>query len=133
MYNAVTLGDEDVEWITRHSDVKDVIWDDVDFTRYVDGTGVADALYEVSWLHRQVANQLISRGEKDPKASSWAGRTIFLCSRLKRRRGQLRAMYRAVYGESGLAVWVARFEARFPRAVWGSRSEANNKERKTHV
>jgi hypothetical protein len=123
VYNAVTLGDEDVEWIRPYEDVKDAIWDDADFARYVDGTGVADALYEVSWLHRQVANQLIVRAVKDPKVSVWAGRTIFLCKRLKRRRHQLWAMYRGVYGPDALTGWVARFEERFPRAMWGSMSE----------
>ena len=101
-------------------DVKDAIWDDADFARYVDRVGVADALHEVSWLHRQVANQLIVRAVKDPKASVWAGRTIFLCKRLKRRRRQLWAAYRGVYGPDALTAWVARFEERFPRAVWGS-------------
>lgn len=119
-YHAVTLGDEDVEWIRTNGDVKHAIWDDADFRHYVDNTGVAAALYEVSWLHRQVANQLISRAQKDVEVGGWARRTIFFCSRLKRRRGQLRAMYRAVYGDDALAVWVEDFAVKFPRAVWGS-------------
>jgi len=118
---SVTLGYEPVEWFDPDMEnAKAAIRDDAAFERYVLRHGVAFALEQVSRLHRVIANQLIRSAVKNTDHSDWASRAIFICNRAKRRRGQLRRMYRDTFGPERTALFIHNFDSTHPRAEWGS-------------
>lgn len=114
----VTLGNDDVEWITPYDDIKEAIWDDNEFAAWLADQDLLVALEEVSAFQRDVGNQLRRAGVGavvPPGSKRWAGRAIHLTYRLKRRRQQLRVMVREQYGQAFLVSKIQSFDARHPR------------------
>lgn len=114
-FASVTLGHEEVEWITPEGELKDAIWNDTAFADWFAEREPLEALEAVTLLHRQIANQLASRGGTRGD-SNWAGRAISLTIRLKRRRQEIRHALRVVLGEDEVLRLISDFDARHPRA-----------------
>lgn len=124
-FSTVTLGYEDVEWITTDSDFDEIrvaIWYDDQFEAWLEQNDLDAALALTTRFHRVIANQLIERAAKDPEASDWAGSTIALCNQLRRRRQQVRRLMIAERGVRGMVAARDALLAQYPRAVWGSRA-----------
>ena len=114
-YVMVTLGNDDVEWITPRDDIKDAIWDDNKFATWLSERDLLVALEEVSAFQRDVGNQLRRRGVIVFVHTGWAGRALHLVHRLKKRRQQVRALVREQYGHAFLVATIRDFDARHPR------------------
>jgi hypothetical protein len=122
-YKAVTLGDEDVEWITPDNDfdeIREAIWHDDQFEAWLSRVDIAAALTLTTRFHRVIANQLIERAEKDAGASEWAGQTIALCTRLRLRRQQVQRRMSEERGADAMLTARDTLSALYPRAIWGS-------------
>lgn len=125
-YNAVTLGDEDVEWFdTEYDDLKPALFDDDGFREYTEALGLDAALEAVTKFHRVIANQLIVRAVTRVQENEWTARTITLCKRAKTRRNELRRYYGVQNGVPALIAIKRQLEFRYPRAVWGSLNGGN--------
>src|SRR5690554_3546781 len=118
-YVMVTLGNDDVEWITPQSDMKEAIWDDARFAEWLDDRDLLEALEDISVFQRDIGNQLRRANVTVFIHTGWRGRTLHLCHRLKRRRQELRAMVREQYGQEFLVRTVQSFDARHPRLKVG--------------
>lgn len=116
-FTTVTLGFEDVEWIRPGDEVKDAVWTDEKFDRWLASRELLVALEEVSLLQRDVGNQLRRSRVFVFTNRGWAGSALRLVKKLKERRQQLRRMVRDVYGEAFLVSRIQSFDARHPRGV----------------
>jgi hypothetical protein len=120
-YSAVTLGDEDVEWLdTEYEDLKPALFDDDLFRAHTESLGLTDALEIVTKFHRVIANQLIERAVVDYRQSDWTRRAINMCKRAKIRRNELRRYYGVQNGVPALIAIKREFDVKYPRAEWGS-------------
>jgi hypothetical protein len=124
-YKAVTLGDEDVEWIDEDRELIDSIWTDETFREHVEQNGLTETLEAVTRLHRVIANQLIERAISRYDHSAWSMRAINLAGRIKKRRNELRRYYGVQNGFGALANFRRDLEAKYPRAEWGSLNGGN--------
>lgn len=123
-YKAVTLGDEDVEWINEDQDLIDSIWADETFREYTEQHGLPETLEAVTRLHRVIANQLIERAISRYDHSAWSMRAINLAGRIKKRRNELRRYYAVQNGWPELIALKREIELKYPRAMWGSKTGA---------
>lgn len=119
-YRAVTLGDEDVEWVDPiFGDLHAIVWSDTEFAEWVTEHGTVAATELMHRFHRKIANQLIRRACKDRLQSDWARRTIGLVQRAKKRRREVYRLFAAEFGYPARDELVARLDSRYPRAEWG--------------
>lgn len=125
MYRDVTLAPDDIEWdapVGRER-LKDAAFNRAVFDEVLGGLGPVEALTQFTRLHRAVANQLIVTATDDPLSSSWAGKTIALCFRLKKCRNRARWAVRDALGTAGGDELIAALDVRYPRAEWGAETD----------
>lgn len=101
------LFESDVEYFSEVEDIqaelKSAIWDDGTFREFLLDHGLRDTLYEVTFFHRSVADNLKANQIADLKlAPDWAKRAVRLSSQLKSRRTQLRRLVRSEYGDEAV-------------------------------
>jgi len=119
-YRAVTLGDEDVEWIDPvFGDLREIVWSNERYADWIVELGIPLAAEMMFRYHRMIANQLIAKACKDRHESSWAWRTIGLCQRAKRLRKSLLDEYAHEFGWTARTALVDRLNSLYPRAEWG--------------
>lgn len=125
MYRDVTLAPDDIEWERpERSQASLAIFSDRAFNAYVEEHGVDASLEKFTYIHRQIANQLISRAvDKDTPLGWWESRAIHAVHRAKKRRQQLRAMLRRRDGDVAAERVIAALTIRNPRAEWGAETD----------
>ena len=122
-YKAVTLGDEDVEWIDPvFGDLKQALHNPERFRLWLSERDLLEAVELTFRFHRVIANQLVSKACKEPTDSSWASRTIHLCQAAKRHRNRVAYSYAEVYGREAKLKLFESLRVDYPRSVWGDKA-----------
>ena len=125
-YKEVTLGHEDVEWEDPvFGDLKHILHHEDLFTAWVADRGLESAVELTFRFHRIIANQFVERACTTHSESSWANRTIHLCSAAKRHRNRLLHAYAMEFGYPERDALVERLTVRYPRAEWGALVEVS--------